>query len=605
MIIKIRRGAFAALVVLLTALASAVAMNAPVHAFDLQHTLMKGSPTSMGQTNGPVYASQIAGGRIFVGGGFTSTRPSGAAEGSNETGQGYLAAFDASTGAPVASFHPVLSNDYSTNPPIVRALALSPDKQTLYVGGDFNLVDGQRAEHIAAFDTATGAFKGMVGWNGVNGFVQAIAPSPDGQTLYVGGSFNKANWSTRHDLAAFNLADKSLRSWAPVIATPTKNEGLRVAALAVSEDNNRVFVAGPFQSVNGTPMQGFAATNAVDGSLVHGFSSSYLLAPYNWGTSLAVQDGVVYLGGRDDYSSTTSRKEGVYALDAASGAVKWYADCLGDTFAVLPLGDDVYVGSHSHDCSRNGGMPQTNPWTYLAIHALSKSTGQDRPYFVQTFGSTSRPDSLLLSRTLATDGSQMVMGGGYDKVDNTTQANLTRFGVGSAPPERAAWPTGSSCQGCNYTNLKILRGADRDDIKLTYEIYRNSATTNPIATIASDSFPYQTSTFTFKDIGLTPGQQIYYRVRALDPAGNAVWSVRSVTMTVGSGTTTTKTTAVATTDSTSTRTAPSLVPTTKAQKAAAAAAHEIGLLANGHQGKKHPAPATPAPVLDDRSVPKR
>lgn len=390
--------------------------------------LVSTTPAPMEQTNGPVWASEIAGGRIYVGGAFTSTRPAGAAAGTNESGQAHLVAMDASTGQRIAGFAPVLRNTWDGSPGTVHAMALSPDKATLYVGGDFNEVNGQKAEHLAAFDTATGRFLGQVGWNGVNGSVRALDVSPDGRTLYVGGIFSAANWSARDRLAAFDLTGGGLTSWQPKMSVAVPGEGLRPTALAVSGDGAKVFVGGTFQQMNGVAYQGVAAVNGTTGANASGFGRSYLLAPTNWATTLEVADGVLYMGGRDDRSGSSSRKEGVQAITVSNGQVRWFARCYGDTFDVLVQGSDVYVASHAHDCSAAGGFGETNPRTYVAMHVLDRSTGRVRSGFqVTTAGTTANPDSLLLSRTLASDGSQVVMGGGFDWVQNQRQANITRF----------------------------------------------------------------------------------------------------------------------------------------------------------------------------------
>lgn len=523
-----RLTAVAAMLLTAGAALTAVAVVPAQAAYDPEHTAMQGSPTSMGQTNGPVWALEMAAGKIFAGGEFTSTRPAGAAAGTGETGRSYLAAFDAGTGAPLASFHPVLQNDYTGGPGIIYAMALSPDQRTLYVGGNFNKVDGQRAEHLARFDTATGQFLGGVGSNGVDGTVRALALSPDGNTLYVGGGFSRANYSARHDLAAFDLRTGNLTGWAPTISNNVSNEALRVVALAVSSDASRVFVAGPFLKVNGAAAQGFMAVNATTGQNVSGWRADYLLAPYNWGTTIEVVGSTVYLGARDDVSSSTSRKEGVWSLNAGTGAVNWYEACYGDTFGLQAVGNDLYVASHAHDCADAGGMPETSPRTYLAVTAINRTTGKLKPYFVQTSGNSANQNSLLLSRALATDGNQLVMGGGFDKLNGSNQANLARFAAGSAPAERAAWPSVKTCSGCSYVDVSVLEASDRDDIDLTYKIYRGYQTTTPIATVRSESFPYVTQTFTVRDTNVPAGT--YYRVLVTDPAGNAVMSVRSATI---------------------------------------------------------------------------
>ena len=74
--------------------------------------------------------------------------------------------------------------------------------------------------------------------------------------------------------------------------------------------------------------------------------------------------------------------------------------------------------------------------------------------------------------------------------------------------------------------------ADRDDVALTYRIYRGWQTDTPIATVTRDSVPYANETFTVRDTSPPTGSPTYYRVLVTDPAGNQVMSVRSASVTV-------------------------------------------------------------------------
>lgn len=58
------------------------------------------------QTNGTVWAIAAHNGIVYVGGGFTSVRPPGAAPGTGEVARTGLAAFNAGTGALITSFDP-------------------------------------------------------------------------------------------------------------------------------------------------------------------------------------------------------------------------------------------------------------------------------------------------------------------------------------------------------------------------------------------------------------------------------------------------------------------------------------------------------------------
>lgn len=71
-------------------------------------------------------------GVVYAGGTFSTVRPPGAAPGTSEQSAVNFAAFDAATGAPTGCS---LSFTVSSGTATVRALALSPDQKTLYVGG--------------------------------------------------------------------------------------------------------------------------------------------------------------------------------------------------------------------------------------------------------------------------------------------------------------------------------------------------------------------------------------------------------------------------------------------------------------------------------------
>ena len=76
------------------------------------------------------------------------------------------------------------------------AIAASPDGSRIYVGGDFTTVDGGNRYRIAAFNTATGAvissFRPVV-----DSQVRAIAAT--NTAVYVGGTFSTVNGVARPD----------------------------------------------------------------------------------------------------------------------------------------------------------------------------------------------------------------------------------------------------------------------------------------------------------------------------------------------------------------------------------------------------------------------
>src|SRR3954453_10374615 len=101
------------------------------------------------QIDGVAWAQAVVGSTVYVGGSFTSARPAGAPAGTNETPRYSLLAYDIRTGELIPSFAPTLNGQ-------VLAVAASPDGSRIYVGGDFTTVDGQTRKRVAAFDTVSG-----------------------------------------------------------------------------------------------------------------------------------------------------------------------------------------------------------------------------------------------------------------------------------------------------------------------------------------------------------------------------------------------------------------------------------------------------------------
>jgi hypothetical protein len=152
--------------------------------------------------------------------------------------------------------------DTSFNPSInntVAALAVSPDGDTLYVGGTFTSVNGSTAaSRLVAFDTTTGL---LTAFNpGVNSNVAALALTPDGSTLYAAGIFTMVNGSTAENrIAAFNTSTGVATAFNP-------NLNDNVNAIALSPDGTTVYAAGQFTTVNGGVAENrLAAFNSTTG----------------------------------------------------------------------------------------------------------------------------------------------------------------------------------------------------------------------------------------------------------------------------------------------------------------------------------------------------
>ncbi|NTW01876.1 MAG: hypothetical protein HGA19_11390, partial [Oscillochloris sp.] len=295
---------------------------------------------------------------------------------------------------------------YSDTSAAIYALALSPDAQTLYVGGNFDWLGGystspgpgvirSRLAALSTYDPANpSASSGQIvkaTWNpSTNGPVEALAvnsstiyaggmfnsvggvlrknlaalststgaalstwnPSADdtvyalatnGATLYAGGAFTHIGSTVRNNLAAINSSG-TLLSWDPNLNNTGGTETSAVHALAISETT--IYAGGTFTSVGSTVRNSLAAID----------SSGDLL---NWdpnlsntgGTgdpavrTLVVNETTIYAGGTFTSIGGTTRNN-LAALSTGGSLLSWNPNPDGTvkTLALSADGQTIYAG---------------------------------------------------------------------------------------------------------------------------------------------------------------------------------------------------------------------------------------------------------------------
>ena len=142
----------------------------------------------------------------------------------------------------------------------VKAVAVSADGTTLYVGGMFTEVDGAYHDDLAAINLATGSV--VANWKpSAPGYVDTIAPAANGSAVYFGGGFSKADGVARTNAAAVApvgaTSPGSLLAWDPVLNGS-------VTSIAVDSQVTRVIVGGYFTTFNGAIQQAIGSTDRDD-----------------------------------------------------------------------------------------------------------------------------------------------------------------------------------------------------------------------------------------------------------------------------------------------------------------------------------------------------
>lgn len=149
------------------------------------------------RVNGPVRDMAVFKGRLYIGGDFTRV---------NHHRRLHLAALDLRTGRLVGGWR------MQVDGPV---LALLPMRGRLYVGGNFGQAAGVARDKLFALDKQ-GAL--VPGWpaldTGTNGGAYALAATPDRTAVIVGGAFRTLVGQPRTFLGAITTAGQTT-AWAP------------------------------------------------------------------------------------------------------------------------------------------------------------------------------------------------------------------------------------------------------------------------------------------------------------------------------------------------------------------------------------------------------
>ncbi|MFF7130626.1 fibronectin type III domain-containing protein [Streptomyces sp. NPDC016566] len=210
-------------------------------------------PLTTWQTNGIVWSLASVGRVVYAGGTFTSVRPPGAAPGTKEVRRRNFAAFDAVTGA-LLPCAPSFTGGEGT----VRALKASPDGRVLYVGGSFSHVGATGVASAVALNTA-GCTLRKDFRPAVSSTVRAIDTTD--RTVYLGGDFDVVDGRTRKHVAAFTPGGTLLPFEADIDAP--------VRALSVVPAHEKLYVGGEFERVDNQLAHSLAALNPTTGELTH------------------------------------------------------------------------------------------------------------------------------------------------------------------------------------------------------------------------------------------------------------------------------------------------------------------------------------------------
>jgi len=305
---------------------------------------------------GRVMALAASNGVVYLGGDFTTVSPPGAADGSAGVVRHHLAAF-ANGGTALAGWNPDADDE-------VQALLPSADGRRIYAGGMFHHIGNGPAIRLAALDAVTGAPDPAFTPPRPNGVVRALALSPDGKILYVGGDFDglvtgDGTVVERPHIAALDAASGTLTDWVPPkdtggryhgqTGTPDRTRSGGVYAIAPSADGTTVHVGGTFLS-----WAGHAGLVSLDAATGRPTPWQAKVDRPIWGLSRS-RDGHTF------YAAAGGTGGRLYAFRPhGPPAGVWQVKTDGDVVAVLETATGVYVAGHYDNIVR----PDSGCWQY-------------------------------------------------------------------------------------------------------------------------------------------------------------------------------------------------------------------------------------------------
>ncbi len=312
---------------------------------------------------------------VFLGGDFTSVN--------GQVRKG-VAALDATTGA----LDPTFSADTDNE---VLDLAISSDGARLYLAGSFLTVRGLARTKLAAVSTTTGAVDPV------------FKPTFDDDVLSVGyaqgalfaaGQFTKVSGlSQRHVVKLSGSTGSVVPGFRADTVGPTGplRAGGMVQSLVVTPDASKVFLAGPFLTVNGTSVAGglavvLGSTGALHPRQLGGVKGCSKVGP--WMNRLYLSPDAKRLYGGDvcpDY---------IYQWDAVNlssstnpTGLLWRTWCNGGMQGALELQGRFYYGTHGNTCAAAPGSSiRLNRPRFAVFGAGNGVLQDDSPTFNSAMG---------------------------------------------------------------------------------------------------------------------------------------------------------------------------------------------------------------------------
>ncbi len=312
--------------------------------------------------DGEVLAIAVVGNKVVLGGEFTRAQN---AAGGPEILRTNILAFDRTTGQIDTAFVPVVDNT-------VRTLAPAADGQSVFIGGQFNAVNGQTRYKVARLAIANGQHVGGFNAGLVNSNVEDLKLV--GNRLFIAGHFTKVRNQSRMLFAELDPATGALRPSTADFEGVFTNGAPFIRKIDINPDGNTLVAVGNFMTVNAQPRVQVAMLDVSAAPTLADWRTTRLEPICRTTFGYYVRD-VDFSpdGGYFVVATTGSAGPGVPTLcDSAS---RWDADARGEavdptwvdytggdsTYSVALTGTAGYIGGHMRWFNNPYGVDTAGP----------------------------------------------------------------------------------------------------------------------------------------------------------------------------------------------------------------------------------------------------
>lgn len=242
------------------------------------------------------------------------------------------------------------------NAPQITAIAFTAE--AVFLGGDFNAVNGITRQNLVRIDRQTGRVDAKWQVN-ANSLVRSL--SVHGNSLYIAGNFTRLGATSQSYAGRLALTNGAVETWNPQVDGP-------VFTLVPMSGAETVWLAGAFSQAGGAAHRGLALIRESDATAVAG-TPDLLDTQGRGGSGYAVRplaDGRILVGG--DFATVGAMPRANLALLSTDFQVEtqWQADTNG---AVMTLASD------DRSVAIGGGFSQIAGQERLGLAVLSLKPG--------------------------------------------------------------------------------------------------------------------------------------------------------------------------------------------------------------------------------------